>query len=437
MTKAKRAVELVKTALIVLLSVSAMLLAWRTGIFNDFAAAIPLISSVADLMRGATGTVEPGGATYMEAARPLSIVITSEGGRRFGVKYDTDLRNAVYERASSILGEALGSASAPVEISEEQWRASLSRPGVFFEYITPVRLSVLDRWLGVPMLDSAPDALIPDSASDVMLRRMFVAFGEDRSRLYYQDHDSGRFFGADTASAAGKAQELEIYNANDAMFAFETGIIGSENAPYMLIMPGTSHPDVRSAYVGSQELLLEIARDAFGHINEDFTTYPGGEGELVCVGTQFRITVYPDGRVLYRRLDGPPLDREAHHLRESEMIERARVLAADSVGATSGDAEVFFEIFGRGEGVYSVSFGYYIAGGRVFLPEDRHAAWVRFSDGFAMEAELNFRNFTFTGEYSTLLFERQALAAAGGEFMLSYSDAGAEILNPSWVKYGF
>lgn len=429
MTGSKRAIELIKTFLIILLTLSALLLAWQTRLFNEVFAAIPLYGNLVELVRGSAGGVtEQGGASLKEAARPLSIVITNEEGGRFGLKYDTEARNAVYERTSIIIGEALGSASAPSEISEDEWRSALSGHGVYYEYITPIRLSVLDGWLGAKM---------PETTQDILLRRIFIAFGEERSRLYYQDHGSGLFFGMDTASAAAKAQELEIYSANGAEFAFETGVAGSENAPYMLIMPGSDHPEVRVTAVGSAEELLEKALYAFGHLGETYHTYDGDSDTLICVGIQFHIRVSSDGRVQYRRTDGLPAEGEAPVLSESEMTEQARAIASDSIGVSSGSAEVVFEEFRRGEDSYTVFFSYYIAGGRVHLSEDMHGASVTFSSGVVTAIEVNFRNITFTGELTRLLPERQALAATSGEFMLCYSDTGSENLHPFWVRYGF
>jgi hypothetical protein len=428
LSKAGRAAEWIKTALIVLLTASALLLGWRTQLFNDVNSTFPFFGSVAGLMRGTTGTGEASGVALKEAARPLVIVITNEDGDRFGVRYDSDERNAIYDRTSSIVGEALGSASAPAEISEDEWRAALSRAGVYFEYASPVRLSVLDGWLGAQMPD------IAEAAEDAFLRRICVAFGEDRSRIYYQDIGSGLFFGADTASAAGKAQELEMYSPNGAVFAFELGITGAEDAPYMLIMHGRDHPDVRASAPGSAVELLDITLAAFGHSNEVYTTFPEGDGALRRIGTRFNIMVSAQGGVTYRRIDAPALDRERRALNESEMIERARVIVADTIGGVCGNAEVFFESLEYvAEGSYSVVFNYYIAGGGVFLFEDGYAARITFTSGVVMNAELNYRHLARTYEYTRLLPERLALAAAGGEFMLYYSDTGAETMQPSWV----
>ena len=421
----KKAVEWVKTALILLLTASALTLAWQTTLFSGFINAIPLFGSVAELMKGPAGMTEMNGAELKEAARPLSIAITNKAGGRHGVKYDIDARNATYDRTSSILGEALGSASTLTEVSEDEWREALSGPGVYFEYIKPVRLSVLDGWVG---------AHIPVDAEDVLLRRVCVAFGEDKSRLYYQDIERDLFFGADTASAAGKLQELENYGANDAVFAFETGIRAIARTPYMLILPGSDHPNVSAAAAGSAEELLKTVLIVLGHNEENYTTYYDND-VLVCVGTQFNIRINTNGRVLYRRTDELPLSDEGQMSDISEIIEKARVIATDTIGETCGEAEVFFESLEYGPGdSHAVFFGYYIAGGRMFLQEDNHAARIRFSSGKVSEIELIFRNFSFTGEYTRLLPEKQTLAAAGGEFLLSYSDTGMETLQPSWVR---
>jgi len=421
-----RAVEWAKTSLIVLLTVSAVFLAYRSGLFNDFFSAAPLFESVAGLVRGTSGTSEPSGSAIKEAARPLVIVITGEGGWRYGVKYDTESRNALYDRTSSILGEALGSAAQPNEVSEEEWRTALTGPGVFFEYIMPVNLSVLDGWLGVRM--SLAEENVP-------LRRILVSFGTERNRIYYQNGDNGLFFGADTASTAGIAQDLESHSSNGAFFAFETDIAGSAHAPYMLIMPGNEHPNLSAALPGGPGEPMDEVLAALGHGNEEYAEYIS-EGMLVRVGTQFNIRADANGRVIYRPIDWITYRGEAPAFSEREMIEIARVVVGDTIGIASGDAEVFFESLehdAMGSGV--VSFGYYISGGRIFLHEDKPAARVTITSGLVSEIELNLVSFSLTGGLTWLLPERLALAAAGGEFILSYSHTGYEMLQPSWVKH--
>ena len=421
MSGMKRAVEISKSVLIAALAASALLLGMRTGLFNDFFRTIPFFGNVAELMIGGAGAAETGGAALKEAARPILIVITNEDGGHYAVKYDTDARNAVYDRTSSILSEALGSVSGLAEVAEDEWRAALSGPGIYFMYAAPVGLSVLDGWLGAQM---------PENQGGASLRQICVAFGGDRSRIYFSG-GGGQFYGADTASSAGKAQELGIYSANGAMFAFETDL-ASAAAPYMLITTERGHPDVYADSAGNQEELLGITLDALEYGDQSSAILPESDGAMLCVGTQFNIRLDAQGRLLYHSRESLPPAEERQTPGESEMIERARVIAAQTIGETCGAAEVFFESIEYNAGYCTVCFGYYIAGGRVYLRDDARAAGVTFFSGVVTDVELNFRNFTFTGEDTVLMPERQAFAAAGGEFILCYADSGAELMQPFW-----
>lgn len=423
MSKTNKAVERVKTALIVLLTISALLLGWQTGLYHDVANSIPFIGSFADFVMGSSGAEISSGTQIREAARPMCIVITSKDGGRFGARYDTDARNAAYDRVISIVGETLGSAARPTEVGEDEWRNALSGPGVYFEYYMPVKLSILDGWI---------DARMPDTTEDALVRRLVVAIGEDRSRLYYQDDESGLFYGADTASAAGKAQELDVFSANGAIFAFETGTTGAGNAPYVLITGERDFPNLRASAAGSAEELLEISVSALGHGHETHTVFQEMDGTR-WVGTQFNIIVDSFGRVLYRNSDVPRQGEWQSAPGEGQSIELARMLVAETIGAVCGDAEVFYDSSEYGaRGSISVYFTYFAAVGCVVLSDDEYAAKITLVAGVVTEAELNYRNFTFDGEYTRLLPEIQTLAAAGGEFTLFYSDTGAERIQPSW-----
>jgi hypothetical protein len=428
MSKRVRIIEWAKTALIVLLTVSALLLGWRTTLFNDFLAAIPIFGNVADLMRGTADEHEYDETTLTEAARPLIIVITDDSGERYGVRYDTDARNAVYNSVKGIFTEALSSAASASEISESEWREALSGAGVYFEYPKPVKLSFLDNWFGAYM------QRLPE---DKTLRRLFVAFVNEGYRFYFQDSMSNSFYRADTVLFSELVQEFSIFRPNGAVFAYETAIHGASSEPYMLIMPEGEHVKIYASHAGSTTDMLDIIMLVLGHGNETYTTLPDGTDAIRCVGTQFNIRLDQQGRAYYLRTDGLPEASEPNPFSEGEMVERARAIVAETIGEMCGDAEVFLEALEYNEaGHCLISFGYYIAGGNIHLLEEAYAARVTFMSGVIIRVELNFKSFTYTDEYTRLLPERQVLAAANGGFMLSYFDSGEDILLPEWVRVG-
>ena len=424
MTNKKKIIEGAKTALIIMLTVSMIVLGGQTRLFSDVAASVPFFGNFTGLGR-AEPTAEPGETIVMEAARPLVIVITHEDGGRFGAKYDTDIRNEVYDWTSGIVGEALGSASAFEQICQYRWREALSAPGVFFEYFSPVRLSIINNWLG---------ARLAYIDRDFLLRRIFVEFCDDSNRIYLQDIQSGNFYSANTASFARKAQELETLRPNGAQFAFEIGSAGASEAPYMLILPDAKHPIVVADSASSAEEILYIVRNAFGHGRETDRRYFDND-TLVSIGVNFNVRVQPCGTVLYRRTDRPPAIDD--NISDSRIIEQARIAVSRTIARTAAGAEVFFEHLEFLDNDNSVvTFGYYIAGGRIRLIDDMPAARLLVSGGIVVEAEMKFRSFSVSGEqYAGLLPEVIILAAAGGEFILNFSDTGSELLTPMWVAF--
>ena len=427
-----RTLERVKTLLIIILLASSLALGWQTGLFSELSAYLPLFGGTSGF-RDTTGLAEKGSTVKKEAARPLYIVISNENGERCAVKYNTEMRNNMYERTSSIFSEALGSVSQLSEVSEDEWCAALSGQGIFYEYPTPVRLSILNGWLGAHKAD--------DDYGNRMTKRIFVAFGEDRSRVYFQDAETNLFFGADTASTSGKAQELGVFAANDAMFAYEISELLAVNAPFSIITNDSTHPVVLASQAGNTDEILGLTLEAAGHGNENNAIIYDTD-KLVCIGTQFRITVDRLGQAIYRRTEGWEAGIEPgvysfsnSEYNESELIELGRIFISETIAAKCGGAEVFYESSEMSEdGAYTVFFGYYIAGGRVHLFEDGHAAKITFIKGNIIEAELRFRAFTATEETIRLIPERQTLAAAGGEYLLNYSDSGFELLTPEWIR---
>ena len=143
--KNRKMVERVKTLLIVLLSCSAVYLTVRTQLPVAFSGLLP------------SNTGESGSQTTQEsrtqAAQPLRMAVTIRGGAetlRYGVQYDQEAQDALFQQVYSLLVEALSSAGAPESVSQEAWRQALSpAPGVYFDWQDDLPLAVPNGWLSV------------------------------------------------------------------------------------------------------------------------------------------------------------------------------------------------------------------------------------------------------------------------------------------------
>ena len=96
----------------------------------------------------------------------------------------------------------------------------------------------------------------------------------------------------------------------------------------------------------------------------------------------------------------------------SELVETTRRLAADTVGASCGAAQLYLmDITEGADGTTEVCYGYSLSGAAVLLPEDGCAARFTVRNGQIIDYTLRFRRYEETAEHSLLLPERQAAAA--------------------------
>ena len=137
----KRRIERLKSALIVLLSGSAVFLLMRTQ-----AAIVSTEDSGTAYQAEAenSASTESPGAT----ARPLRMAAAIQRGGevvRYGVQYDQESTDSLYQQSYSLLVEALSSASQPYAVSETEFRQALSTaPGLYFDWQGEIPVAVLN-----------------------------------------------------------------------------------------------------------------------------------------------------------------------------------------------------------------------------------------------------------------------------------------------------
>lgn len=401
--------EHIKSALIVILLISAILLIWMSGMFTSLVGAL-VASPDPDSVIPVGSTV---GTVSAESARPRMIVITDSDGMREVALYNSSERNALYDRTSSIIGEALGFASKIQSITQSQWRRALALPGVMYEYYVPVPLGVVCGWLGASSMEITE------------IRRLCLTYGDTGATLYFQCGDN--FYRADTDSISDIAA---IPSAADEYRLYEFERDPNSPAPYAILSDGYMHAtagvtnplDSNSAI---SELLLTLGIDS----RQD-AGYVESDGTRNYVTNTFTLTVSPHGLVVYRR-SGAAVSELTGRISDSAAIEAARLAAAVMLDARSGESDVYFSGISNDVANQTVTFDYFFGGGRVFLSGADHAAQISFVNGTITEMTLLFRSFSVSDDMA-ILPEAHALAARGGEFALGYSDSGTGVATPFW-----
>ena len=101
---------------------------------------------------------------------------------RYGVQYDQESTDSLYQQSYSLLVEALSSASQPRAVGETEFQQALSTaPGLYFDWQGEIPVAVLNGWLSV------------DSQTITgTVRRMLLTAVEGQVLLYYWDESAAQ-----------------------------------------------------------------------------------------------------------------------------------------------------------------------------------------------------------------------------------------------------
>lgn len=417
MSKKKKLIETGKLAVIILLVISAGLLATQSGIFEEVIGSSGLFAG-----GGAKVSAQPNDNQNepgrIQAQLPVTAAALLGSSGRYAVKYDGAAMESLYEKFSVIVGEALGSSSDPERVGIEQWRQALSGTGIYFDYLWSLPLPVLAGGLGTEISSQTA----ADSA-----RYICVAAEEDGLALYYISRSDGEAYRCSTALSNSTIDtRLAEFAANSAWFAFELGGAYADIDPYVLLVKEI--PDIYAAEVSGpadSDLDSEQLLNAFGMNVFVATAYVDANGTQVFVEDDMVLYVESDGTVEFRRGQLPEQQEpgatavvKAVRIAQKAIGEIVPIMDADMVISSVGyDAQT---------DSYTVCFDYMLNGIPVVLAQYADAAQITLTAGVITEAKIHLKLFRLQSEALLVLPELQAAAiiqsAGGGEISLVYKE---------------
>lgn len=420
-------IERLKTALIVLLIISAVFFAAKTGIFNSYVSELPLIKNLNSQDEGAAKPV--GAVQYQAAAMPLAIAVTDSSGLRYGIKYDIEGIRELYDSFSTELGEALGSAAQPASVTDFAWRRALMRQSIYYDYGTDIALEVLARWLGTEI----------KSGNSGSARRLFLTdSGSGETLLYYMD-DEGKAFCCETRAVWDSiASELESYLPNGAEFGYEKDDLRDalkDSDPYSLII--NELPVMYTLLAQNSPYSEELKKKTSEVLKVSlYYSYTETDGTVVYVDDSGNIKLSPDGYIMYAASENSEGLAEAES--EAEMIQAARDIILKLRSTFAGDEEPYLTLVNRDADTFRIYFSYYVEGAEVKLNSE--AASAVFTDGRLTQIRVKARSYALTENEAHILPELTAAAAAGSlkkgaEAKLVWADTGGDklVIRPDWI----
>ena len=433
-SKKRRAVELVKDALIVLLACSALWLAARTQLMA------PLRG-----MLGESGTQTAPGASQGTAGEesvliPMSMVVNvpreeppagsglppQAEGTRVGVLYDQAACQELFQQVAGPLAEALSGAGTPEEITRIRWEEALTeRLGVCLDFQGEIPLPVLTGWLsGEPVQGNAS------------IRRLLLTVEEDQVVLYCRNEETGRYYrcSCGTASASTLASTLAAVTGREVFYAFE----GEE---YSALDPDTILFDTApllgnyaaSNPAAGQDALEELVEDLGFPL--DSTSFYTTDEQVARSGDD-SVRLSDRGVMVYTAGEGagvlPPVSDSLF-----DCAEVCRRTALSVLAPRCGEARLYLLSAVRTQEGWEIDFGYSLNGTPVQL-EEGYAARFQVSGGRIQQFTMYLRGYASAGGETAVLPVRQAAAALeaegleGRELLLVYTDGG-DALTAGWA----
>ena len=431
-SRKRRAVELGKDVLILLLTCSALWLVLQG----------PLVTPLKGMFREEVPQTSAGygqGGDRLEGTLPMAMAVNlpggARGGARYGALYDQAACQALFQQIAGPLMEALSSAGTPQTISRRQWEAVLSSDvGVFLDFQGDVPVPVLMDWLSGG-----------ESPLDAVVRRLVLAVWQDGTALYYQDRTTGQYWRcpSEVVDPGALTETLSGLADNGVFYAFESELYRGLD-PDTLLPQAAPAPAVYTASnpaAGGQKALESIVQDLGFSLNST-SFYPADE--QVARSGDDSVRMSDRGVLFYQAGEGEvrypvPLRDGAPALRES--VELCRRLAAAVLGSRSGEARLYLISANRLDRGWEIDFGYSLNGIPVHLDQGYAARFV-VTGGQVSQFTLRLRSYTANGGVSAVLPPRQAAAAlaaqgmAGGELVLAYLDGGGDTLTAAWAVRG-
>lgn len=415
--------DLIQNLAIVALSLSAVLLFAQSQIYN-------LISDqggLTDQLSGASAADTAQQTASLTA--PVRVAVTGPYDR-YGTFLTTDAE--AFSDLGLLLKESLGSAGTLTPCREAEFVSALNASSVFYDFLSPLPLSILSELVGGGGEGGFPD---------IQARQLVLSAQEGGVRLYVWD---GRDSFLSCAVLPISPEDLtEIVNSCTlpvVLFAFDEAELDeayARVAPRSLLpaeLPELPALSASNPLTDSDQLLTGLR---FNPSTKN--RYTDANGTEIIRETDRSLQIGSGGTVAYEGGAEPVVEIQAAGDVPTllEAATGAWSLLRGLLGDLPGEAALYLESVSRSDEVTTLRFGYHVDGVPVRFSDGSSAAEVTLTGTVVTRLSLRFRQYTASGETSLLLPLRQALAIAaadheGAELFIGYADGGASV-SAQWM----
>ena len=390
--------EYIKSAVIVLLVIAALLLLYLTGYYSVAVEKVGMIIGASDKQESdiLSGYESEG----FGPAKPLMVSVSTEYGNRYSSVYSEQVQED-YSRFSAFLAEALGTAGEAEKRNEAEWIRAVENESVYIRYFSPVSISYLANSVGTEYAGENHSFLADEFC---------LSFENDRVCLYYRNREE--IYHCQSAVSQNVLHEIIAeFSSDGSHFSYASARTRGIEKSIIIEKELSEVPEIKGSGVGisriSEQLMLKL------EINElTANSYVEANGVNVYVDEKCVLRISASGSVDCE-FSGDSFAAEDESI--DSLIDLCWPISAATLGTNCGSAELYMSgVSVDEEGNSTVCFDYCV-GGIPVLGSRGHAAKFVFSGSALQKLEMNFRSYSHTGITCDVLPMFQAAAIASSK----------------------
>lgn len=420
MDRRKRRIGILQNLLITLLTMSAVFLFAQTQWYN-----LDLTDSYLNPLSGSASSVTPPEPSTFSA--PVRVAVTGAYGRYGNITLTTV--DEAFEPLGSLLKDALSSASSFSPSTYEIFVQSLDYTSIYYDFLTPLPLSVIAQLFGVDMTEDT-----------VTVRRLVISYREeDGVSLHLWDGEEQYLQASLTLSSQELSSAVNDYDLGTAFFAGDS----VEVEPLCTLVDPLSLflyelPDLPALSASTVQADADSILTALGFNPHTNNRYPSSDGSEVINEGSRSLRIYANGTVVYRSGGSPAMTLDTgEEATTGEIAVQTVALLSSLTNGLTGDAALYLQEVSTSGSSTTLRFGYQCGGIPIYFSDGSYAAEVTLNGTTVSSVSLRLRSYTISEESSILLPLRQALAIAaqqdGSELAIGYADGGGSSVKASWL----
>ena len=331
------------------------------------------------------------------------------------------------EMLRGLLREVLGSTGTFSACGREDFLRALESTSVYFDFLSPLPLSVLADMAGT----SGPDR--PSA------RCLTVSGQGDPVSLFLWDGEDGYLRCSTAVSLKNLEQIAGQYELGNAVFAMDLVEIDAharELDDCSLFLSET--PEMPSLFAETPAYNEGLLLAGLGFNPNTKNRYTDNGTEVISEsGRSLRLR--PDGNITYQSGGDNTLSIEAagEHPTLAEAASGAGTLLSSLLEPTAGDEVLYLTGVRQSGSRTTLTFGYQVHGVPVRFSDGGNAAEVTLEGLTVSSLSLRIRRYSETDPVSLLLPLRQAMSIAGrhpgSQLSIGYADRGGSTVEADWL----